>query len=120
MDLMTILLAAGGGANAGGGMGSTLIMFALIFGIMYFLMIRPQQKKAKDMQKFREELGKGMKIVTIGGIHGRILEVREKTFVVEVGNGLKLEIEKSAISMENTKAVQTGAPAPAPASTEIK
>jgi preprotein translocase subunit YajC len=100
---------AGGGGSLFG-MSPMTIAFPLILIVMYFFMIRPQQKKAKEAQNFKETIDKGQKIVTIGGIHGRILEVKEKTFVIEVGNGLKLEIEKSAVSPELTKAAQNPAP----------
>jgi preprotein translocase subunit YajC len=95
----------GGGGLFGGGNGM-LITFALVFVVMYFFMIRPQAKKAKEQNKFKESLEKGEKIVTIGGIHGRIQESRDTTFVIEVGNGVKMEIEKSSVSMEMTRAVQ--------------
>ena len=72
----------------------------LILVVFYFFFIRPQQKKAKDQKKFREELKKGQKIVTIGGIHGKILEVKESTVIIEVGNGIKMTVEKSAIAMD--------------------
>jgi len=72
----------------------------LILVVFYFFFIRPQQKKAKDQKKFREELKKGQKIVTIGGIHGKILEVKESTVILEVGNGIKMTVEKSAIAMD--------------------
>ncbi len=72
----------------------------LILVVFYFFFIRPQQKKAKDQKKFREELKKGQKIVTIGGIHGKILEVKESTVMIEVGNGVKMTIEKSAVAMD--------------------
>jgi preprotein translocase subunit YajC len=88
------------------------IAFPLILVVMYFFMIRPQQKKAKDAQKFKETIDKGQKIVTIGGIHARIIEVKEKTFVIEVGGSTKMEIEKSAVSPELTKAVQNPVAAP--------
>lgn len=74
----------------------------LIMVVFYFFMIRPQMKKAKDQKKFREGIKKGDKIVTIGGIHGRIVEVQETTFIIEVEGGNKLKIEKSAVSMENS------------------
>jgi preprotein translocase subunit YajC len=91
-----------------GGLGgaATWLPFVLIIVVMYFFMIRPQAKKAKEQSKFKESLDKGEKIVTIGGIHGRILEVRDTTFVMEVGNGVKMEIEKSSVSMELTRSVQ--------------
>ncbi|MEM9052947.1 MAG: preprotein translocase subunit YajC, partial [Bacteroidota bacterium] len=66
--------------------------------VFYFFMIRPQAKRAKDAKKFREALGKGTKVVTIGGIHGKVLEVQEKTVLIDTMTGSKLKIEKSAIS----------------------
>jgi preprotein translocase subunit YajC len=66
-------------------------------------MIRPQMRKQKAEQSFRTTLEKGAKVVTIGGIHGRIVEVSDKTFLVEVDNNVRMRIEKSAISAEATK-----------------
>ena len=100
--ISTILLMSG---QQGGGSSGMLIVMPLVLVVMYFFMIRPQTKKAKEAQQFKEKVEKGQKIVTIGGIHGRILEVKDSTFVIEVGNGMKLEIEKSAVSMESTKAL---------------
>ncbi|MBK9420054.1 MAG: preprotein translocase subunit YajC [Flavobacteriales bacterium] len=85
----------------GGGM-STIIMMVLLFVVFYFFMIRPQQKKAKDARKFRETLQKGTRIVTIGGLHGKVVEVNDKTVLVEVTDGVKLRFEKSAVAMDNT------------------
>ncbi|MCB0816582.1 MAG: preprotein translocase subunit YajC, partial [Flavobacteriales bacterium] len=67
-----------------------------------FFMIRPQQKKAKDARKFRESLQKGSKVITIGGIHGKVVELAEKTVLLEVDSGTKLRIERSAISMDSS------------------
>ncbi|NTW32340.1 MAG: preprotein translocase subunit YajC [Bacteroidetes bacterium] len=61
-------------------------------------MIRPQQKKAKEQKKFREALKKGDKVVTIGGIHGKIVEVQDATFTIETEGQSKFRIEKSAIA----------------------
>jgi len=93
-------------AGAGGGGFGQLIMIPLILVVFYFFMIRPQSQKAKEQKTFREGLEKGSRIVTIGGVHGRIAEMKETTVVMEVGNGVKMEVEKSAISVELTKAVQ--------------
>ena len=82
------------------------IALPLILVVMYFFMIRPQQKKAKDQQNFKDKIEKGMKVVTIGGMHGKIAEIKEKTFVIETPSGHKLEFEKSSVSMDLTKAVQ--------------
>ena len=79
------------------------IMMGLLMVVFWFFMIRPQQKKAKDAKKFRESLAKGTRIVTIGGIHGRILEVADTTVLVEVDSNVKLRFEKSAIAMDNSQ-----------------
>ena len=76
---------------------SGILMIVLIFVIFWLFFIRPQNKKAKEQQKFRESLQKGDKIVTIGGIHGKVDEVREHTVVVSVDHNTKIEFEKSAI-----------------------
>ena len=78
------------------------IMMGLLFVVFYFFMIRPQQKKAKDARKFRESLQKGAKVVTIGGIHGKVVEVSEKTVLMEVSDGVKMRFEKSAVAMDNS------------------
>ena len=88
----------------GGGMMQVVFLVAIIV-VFYFFMIRPQMRKQKAEQSFRTTLEKGAKIVTIGGIHGRIVEVSDKTFLVEVDNNVRLRIEKSAISAEATKAL---------------
>jgi preprotein translocase subunit YajC len=102
MNLSTILLQA----PAGGGAMSQLVMILLIIVIFYFFMIRPQMKKAKTEKLFKESLVKGDKIVTIGGIHGRIVDVNETTFMIEVDTNTKLRIEKTAVSAEATKQYQ--------------
>lgn len=72
----------------------------LIIVVFYFFMIRPQLKKTKEQKKFRENIKIGDKIVTIGGIHGKISDVQDTTFMITVEGGVKLKIEKSAISMD--------------------
>ena len=71
---MDILLQAASGAS--GGMGTSLLMMVAIIAVFYFFMIRPQQKKQKDVQKAREAMKVGDKVVTAGGIHGRIKEIQ--------------------------------------------
>jgi len=87
------------------------LMMVLMFGILYFFMIRPQQKKAKDQKKFTEEIKRGDYIVTIGGLHGRIAEIEDDTFIVEVERGARIKFSKSAVSMESTKAAANKKPA---------
>lgn len=89
-----------------GGMLPQLLMFGAIILVFYFFMIRPQQKKARDQKKFREELTKGMQVVTIGGLHGRLTAVNEDTVEIEVDKGIRLTFDKSAISLEATAKVQ--------------
>ena len=86
-----ILLAAGMDS-------SFFIMFGMMFVVMYFFMIRPQVKKQKRENKFRSELKKGDQIITIGGIHGKIIEVKESSVILE-SYGIKMKVEKSAIAM---------------------
>lgn len=79
-----------------GGMGG-LIMIALLFVVMWFFMIRPQQKRQKEIRKFREALGKGDKIVTAGGIYGTITDIKEKYFVVEITKGVSISVDKGSV-----------------------
>jgi|SRR5690606_18698038 len=104
MITSTILLQAGG---AGGIMG--FLPMILIIVVFYFFMIRPQMKKAKDHKKYIEELKENDRVVTSAGIHGRIVEVSETTFLVDVGGGVKIRFDKSAISLDASKA-QNAAP----------
>jgi preprotein translocase subunit YajC len=73
--------------------------FILMFVVIYFFMIRPQQKKAKQEKQFEADLKVGDKIVTKSGIHGKIAELADTTIVIETMSG-KLKMERSAISME--------------------
>lgn len=84
-------------AEAGSGNWSFLVMMGLIFVVMYFFMIRPQQKKQKELAKFRSSLEKGDKVVTLGGIYGVVVEVKEQYVLVEVDSNVKLRVDKSAI-----------------------
>ncbi|MDQ3108407.1 MAG: preprotein translocase subunit YajC [Bacteroidota bacterium] len=93
---------AGGGGFMSGGM-SSFVMIGLVIVVFYFFMMRPQMKKQKEQASFLNEIGKGTKIVTIGGICGKVLEVRGKSFLIEVEGGNRLQIIKSAISLENSK-----------------
>jgi len=85
----------------------SLLPLFLILIVFYFFFIRPQTKKNKEQKKFREALKKGDKVVTIGGVHGRIAEVKETTVILEVGNQLKMTVEKSAIAMDTHDVGQT-------------
>ncbi len=100
----TILLQS----TAPGGSGMmNMIMILLIIVIFYFFMIRPQMKKAKTEREFRDTVKKGDKVVTIGGMHGRILDIENTTMLIEIDSNVKVRVEKSAISVEATKQYMT-------------
>jgi len=81
----------------GGNSMSSLIMIVAMIAIFYLFMIRPQAKKQKELKKFREAMKVGDKVVTIGGIHGKILEIAESTVLIS-SEGAKIRVEKTAIS----------------------
>jgi preprotein translocase subunit YajC len=95
MDLLIAMAPQGG--EGGGSMVSTIIMFGAIFLIFYFMIIRPQQKKAKEREKLLSNLEKGDKVVTSGGIHGIISGLDEKTCLLQISDNLKIKVERSAI-----------------------
>ncbi|MBK6397125.1 MAG: preprotein translocase subunit YajC [Bacteroidetes bacterium] len=96
-----------------GGGAMQLVFLVAIIVVFYFFMIRPQMKKQKQEKEFRESIQKGAKIVTIGGIHGRILEVNETTFMVEIDTNVKVRLEKSAISADATRTLNPPVTTPA-------
>ena len=80
--------------------------FLLIGGILvvfYFFMIRPQQKKQKDQKRFTESIKRGDRVVTVGGIHGRVSAIEDSTVLLEVEKGAKMRIDKTSISLEASK-----------------
>lgn len=93
----TILLEATG--KDGGGI-QMIFMMVVLFAIVYFFMIRPQNKKQKEIQKFRNSLTVGQQVVTIGGIHGTIKSINEddNTVTLEVATGVKIVFAKDAIN----------------------
>jgi preprotein translocase subunit YajC len=82
----------------GGGMFSTLIMFGLIILIFYFMILRPQQKRAKERDKMLSEIQKGDKIITAGGVHGTVVGIEDKTYLIQIAENVKVKYEKSAIA----------------------
>ena len=85
----------------------TIIMFAMIFVVMYFFMIRPQIRKQKKEHKYRDALKKGDSVITIGGIYGRITDVKKNVVIIDVHGGSKLKIAKTAISMNGDSSVES-------------
>lgn len=102
---MELLIAMGGqpGGDGGGGLMSTLIMFGAIFLIFYFMIIRPQQKRAKERDKMLSNMEKGDKIITNGGIHGVISGLDEKTALIQISDNVKIKVERSAITSVSKK-----------------
>jgi preprotein translocase subunit YajC len=106
MNSFVIPLLMGGFGGASGGEGSpggsslitSLLPFAAIIAIFYFLIIRPQNKKQKDTQRMLSALKKGDKVVTVGGIHGTIQSVKESSVIVRIDDTVKVEFSRSAIS----------------------
>lgn len=96
MNLLNIMLMSQPGGEGNPYQG--IIMMVLIIGVFYFFFIRPQQKKAKEAVKMRDALKKGDKVVTIGGIHGKIIELADTTFILEVEGQGRLKINKDAVS----------------------
>lgn len=85
-----------------GGNSQFMIILVAMFAVMYFFMIRPQNKKQNDQKKFIEDLKKGQRIVTMGGIHGKIVQVNDETatILLEIAEGTKIKIDKSVVSMD--------------------
>jgi len=94
MKLLSILLQDTAGGNSGM---MSILMLVLMFVIMYFFMIRPQQKKQKDIQKMREALKVGDRVVTNGGIYGKIKEVEDTAFIVEIAEGVRVKVDKASV-----------------------
>lgn len=95
MNLLTVLL-QGAPASVGGGNYFWIMMIA-VFAIMYFFMIRPQNKKQKEIQNFRKNLEVGQRVVTAGGVYGKIKDVKDSTIILEIADNVKITIDKNSI-----------------------
>jgi len=84
--------------GGGGSLVSTVIMFGAIFLIFYFMIIRPQQKRAKEREKMLSNVEKGDKVVTSGGLHGVVAGIEEKTVLLAISDNVKVKVERSAIT----------------------
>ncbi len=94
-----------------GSMISTIVMFGAVFAIFYFMIIRPQNKKQKAAEKMIASVKKGDKVVTIGGIHGTVNSVKDKSVVVKVDDSAKIEFSKSAIASVESRGEESETPA---------
>ena len=95
MNMISLLQAAPAQGQAGGW--TMWVMLLLIFVIMWFFMIRPQRKQQKELQKFRDSLKKGDKVVTIGGIYGTVVELKDESVLIEVDKDVKIRVDRNAL-----------------------
>ena len=93
---MEMILLQAAGQNAGGGY-STIIMMVAIFVIFWLFMIRPQQKRQKELQKKRDALGINDRIVTSGGLYGVIKDIKQTELVVEIADGVRVRVDKGSV-----------------------
>lgn len=84
----------------------SFLLLILIVVVFYFFMIRPQMKRQKEIRKFRESLAKGDKVVTTGGIYGRIIEVKETTIILEVAKDVHIKVDKNGVIKDMSDAPQ--------------
>ncbi len=85
---------------------ATFLPFLVILLIFYFFMIRPQMKRQKELRTFRESLGKGDKIVTTGGIYGKVVEIKDNYVIMEIDNNVNIKVDKAAIIKDMSDAAQ--------------
>ena len=107
MNFLNILLMTPQGQGGQQNGWYSFLPLLLIIVVFYFFFIRPQMKRSKDQKKFRESLEKGQKVVTIGGIHGKIVEIQETTVSIEVDNNVKLRIEKSGVAIDTSQTIES-------------
>lgn len=96
--LIALLDAASAAAPESPSIMPTILMFVALGAIMYFFMIRPQQKKQKEEREFRDSLKVGQAVVTIGGLHGTVKSIEDTAIVLHAANGVDLRFEKAAIN----------------------
>ena len=98
-------LQAQAGAQGGGGL-TMLLMLALIFVVMWLFMIRPQQKRQKELNSFRDSLKKGDKVVTVGGIYGTVIEVNDNKVMLEIDKDVRIKVDKASLVKDFSDAQQ--------------
>ena len=107
--LNLILLQAAEGAAQQGSQWTFWVMMILIFVVFYFFMIRPQTKKQKELQKQRESMKKGDKVVTAGGIYGEIKEVQDAAFIITIAKDVTIKVAKESVFADAADAQQAAA-----------
>ena len=104
--MITFLQAQGQAGQAGGGGLTMLLMLALIFVVTWLFMIRPQQKRQKQLNEFRNNLSKGDKVVTVGGIYGTIVEVNDNKVLLDIDKDVKIKVDKASLVKDFSEAQQ--------------
>jgi len=97
MELLSILLRQTAPATSEANKWSFPLMMVAIFAIMYFIMIRPQQKKQKEIRKMRESMKTGDKVITSGGIYGKIKDVSDTSFTIEIAENVRIKVDKASV-----------------------
>ncbi|MBO7160314.1 MAG: preprotein translocase subunit YajC [Paludibacteraceae bacterium] len=108
MDMLNILLQAAAAPESGY---ANIILIVLMFVVFYFFMIRPQMKKQKEMKKFRDSIANGDKVITAGGIYGKVKDVKETTLTLEIADNVRITIDKGSVfpNAADTNAAQKNA-----------
>jgi preprotein translocase subunit YajC len=94
---MNNILLQAAAAPAGQNGWSSILMIVLMFVVIYFFMIRPQQKRQKEIKKFRESIKTGDKVITAGGIYGKVKDVKETTITLEIADNVRITIDKNSV-----------------------
>ncbi|MEE0990335.1 MAG: preprotein translocase subunit YajC [Paludibacteraceae bacterium] len=94
---MNYILLQAAAAPAGQNGWSSILMIVLMFVVIYFFMIRPQQKRQKEIKKFRESIKSGDKVITAGGIYGKVKDVKETTITLEIADNVRITIDKNSV-----------------------
>jgi preprotein translocase subunit YajC len=99
MNLLTIFLMQPTGEQ--GNPLTSMLPLVLIIAIFYFFMIRPQMKKQKEVRQFREGIQKGDKVLTVGGIYGKVNEIKDTTVILEIADGVRIKVDKAGLVKDN-------------------
>ena len=111
--IQNLIFLQSAGAEAGGSGAINLIMIVLLVAVFYLFMIRPQQKRQKEIRNFRNSLEKGSKVLTAGGIHGTIKSIKDDSYVVEIAQGVNIPVDKNSVYPAGTsqQTIQENKPA---------
>lgn len=105
MNLLNILLDTP--QSQGGSPWSMIIMLVLMGVVFYFFMIKPQQKRQKELNEFRAGIQKGDKVMTVGGIHGVVADITDTTVILSIAQDVNIAVEKTCVVADNTDMSQT-------------